>query len=126
VLLIPGRRLQDWTATHAQFRSYMFECMSNRLLEVMQLVGEVAFARMDQRLAEFLWNAVQRGPNLRLRQIKITHEEIALELGTAREVISRLLAEFQREGLVELARGAITLRNEQGLADYAGARGHPA
>lgn len=48
----------------------------------MELVGEVAFARMDQRLAEFLWNAVQRG--------------------------------------------AITLRNEQGLADYAGARGHPA
>ena len=86
----------------------------------------MAFARMDQRLAEFLWNAIQRGPNLRMRQIKITHEEIALELGTAREVVSRLLAEFQRGGMVELSRGAITLCDEQALADYAGARGHPA
>jgi CRP/FNR family transcriptional regulator len=126
VLLIPGERLQHWTATHSKLRNYMFECMSTRLLEVMQLVGEVAFARMDQRLAEFLWNAAQRGPNLRMRQLKITHEEIALELGTAREVVSRLLAELQREGVVELSRGAITFRNEQALAAVAGARGHPA
>ena len=72
---------------------------------------------MDRRLAEFLSKRfADSGGNDAV--ITITHEQIAAELGTAREVVSRVLKEFERSGTVELSRGKITLRDKAGLESF--------
>ncbi|HMU76124.1 MAG TPA: helix-turn-helix domain-containing protein, partial [Elusimicrobiota bacterium] len=72
------------------------------LLSVMEIVDEVAFRRLDTRVAAFL---LARG---RLQNpIRITHQEIAAELGSSREVISRMLEEFGKQGVIRAARGVV-------------------
>jgi CRP/FNR family transcriptional regulator len=75
------------------------ESYGRRLDDLMLLVEEVAFRRMDERLEE--WLQARRSP------IRITHQELGVELGTAREVVSRLLKELERQGRVQLSRGRI-------------------
>ena len=98
---------------HPPFRAYVFELFSERLAELMALVEEVAFRRLDQRLAALL---VARGPSLRA-----THQDIADELGSVREIVSRLLGGFADQGLVELGRERIEVLDRAGLAGVAGA-----
>jgi CRP/FNR family transcriptional regulator len=80
----------------------------------MLLVSEVAFARMDQRLAKLLLTHAASdssdGGNLH-----VTHQELAAELGTAREVVSRILRSFADQGLVTVSRGHVRLIDEQAL-----------
>jgi CRP/FNR family transcriptional regulator len=107
-LLIPAPRLRKWMNTHETLRNHVFETVSERLLDVMALVEEVAFGRMEQRLAAYLlsgFGLANNGP----RELAFTHEEIALELGSAREVISRLLKSFERRGVLRLSRGRVEL-----------------
>ncbi|HTN33954.1 MAG TPA: Crp/Fnr family transcriptional regulator [Marinobacter sp.] len=91
-------RLMDQSAA---FRLGIMESYGRRLDDLMLLVEEVAFRRMDERLEE--WLLARRSP------IHITHQELAVELGTAREVVSRLLKELERKGRVQLARGRIDI-----------------
>ncbi|WP_246166872.1 Crp/Fnr family transcriptional regulator [Marinobacter salinexigens] len=67
----------------------------------MLLVEEVAFRRMDERLYEWLAAKAEQG------DLAVTHQDVAVELGTAREVISRLLKELEKQGMVRLSRGKI-------------------
>ncbi len=83
------------------FRLSIMESYGRRLNDLMLLVEEVAFRRMDERLMHWLKARVRRG------DLTITHQELAIELGTAREVVSRLLKELERKGLLRLARGNI-------------------
>ena len=96
------------------FRDFVFHSFGARLTDLMKLVSEVAFGRIDCRLAEALVShAPQGGP------IALTHQALAVELGTAREVISRHLKDFQRRGFVDLGRGHLEVRNVSGLRDLA-------
>ena len=113
-VIVPGGAAREWVDTDSTIRSFVLEAMGQRLVDVMTLVEEVAFRRMDDRLARLL---LQRF--VRFRVIPATHEDIAAELGTAREVISRLLKEFARQGAIGIARGQIELRDEQVLHDLA-------
>ena len=79
------------------------ESYGRRLDDLMLLVEEVAFRRMDERLNEWLQARAERSPLL------ITHQDLAIELGTAREVVSRLLKELERKNQVRLARGRIDI-----------------
>ena len=72
------------------------------------LIEEVAFGRIDMRLAAWLAQHDNGG-------IKVTHQEVAVELGTAREVVSRQLKEFERKGWVALHRGRIEVTNGSAL-----------
>lgn len=82
-LLIPAPRLRIWMSTQETLRNHVFETVSARLLDVMALVEEVAFGRIEQRLAAYLESGF--GPaNSGVRKLAITHEQIALELGSAR------------------------------------------
>lgn len=117
VLALPApvcERLMDESAAfrHAVLRSY-----GERLQSLMLVIEEVAFRRVDQRLAERLISRQRQG------LLTITHRDLAVELGTAREVVSRLLKEFERQGLVHLERGLIELREERGLARIAAGLG---
>jgi len=95
-------------AESAGFRRYVLAAMGQRIADLMLLVEDVAFGRMDVRLARLL---LKRGGEA----ISATHQELATELGTAREVVSRLLKDFERKGWVELGRGQIALRRPQEL-----------
>ena len=109
-VLIPAYVLRDWVARYEPWRDYVFDMMSQRLADVIATVEEVAFRRMDARIAEFLAELGENGAT-----IPITHQEIASELGTAREVVSRILKDLERGGLIALSRGAVTLLDVDGL-----------
>jgi CRP/FNR family transcriptional regulator len=119
-VVVPASRFRRWIAEHEALRTFVFEMFSTRLGEVMSLVEEVSFRRMDQRLARYLDSCFAQG-NGQGGSVDKTHAEIAADLGTAREVVSRLLKEFERLGAISLSRGRITLRNSDLLRElYAG------
>lgn len=101
----------------APLANYTNELMASRFSEVMWLVEQILWKSFDRRLAAFLIeeSALEGGEELR-----ITHERIAAHLGTAREVVTRMLRYFQAEGLVSLSRGALRIENRRGLEDLAG------
>jgi CRP/FNR family transcriptional regulator len=84
----------------------------------MSLVEEVAFRRMDQRVARRLGELFSREEDVPAG-VEITHANLAADLGTAREVVSRLLKEFERLGAIQLSRGRIVLRNATLLRNLA-------
>ena len=89
------------------FRSFVFNLLAERIAELMQLVEEVAFQRLDQRLAKLLLS--------KSAPIRTTHQALADELGSVREIVSRLLKGFADQGLVSLGREHIDLRDQAGL-----------
>jgi CRP/FNR family transcriptional regulator len=89
------------------FREFIFSLFSKRISELMQLVEEVAFQRLDRRLASLL---LRRG-----RYIKMSHQELADELGTVREMITRVLKSFSDTGLITLGREWIEIHDESAL-----------
>lgn len=101
---IPSDLILDWTEKHEVWRRFMFSMMSSRLGDVIELVDAVTFKRLDVRLAEYLLKATDQDVEL-----SITHQDLASDLGSAREVISRVLKDFEQRGLVELKRGKIVL-----------------
>jgi len=106
--LVPGETFRDWLGRNPELRTYVFDLLANQLSMVMALVEEVAFRRMDRRLAEYLLAEGATAPGSG-GAVHATHEQIAVELGSAREVVSRLLKEFERMGAVVLHRGRIDL-----------------
>jgi len=99
-------------AEHEPFRNYVFGLFAERVSELMQLVEAVAFQRLDQRLAALL---LGKG-----RIIRTTHHGLAEELGSVREIVSRLLKNFSDQGLVALEREKIEILNPQRLREVAG------
>lgn len=104
-MVLPRELFVRMMAASAAFRASIMASYGRRLNDLMLLVEEVAFRRMDQRLEEWLSARASQG------QISVTHQEIAEELGTAREVISRLLKEMERQGRVSLSRGHVRCLN---------------
>lgn len=92
---------------HVPFRDYVFGLFAERIAELMQLVEAVAFQRLDQRLATLL---LGKG-----RVIRATHQALADELGSVREIVSRLLKTFAEQGLVSLGREQIEIVDPAGL-----------
>jgi CRP/FNR family transcriptional regulator len=109
-IMIPAESFRDWVRRYDFWRTYVFDLLSQRLSSVMAIVDEVAFRRMDTRVAALL---LARGRSQ--NPIRITHQEIASELGSSREVISRLLEDLTSQGLIRLARGAIEILDYESL-----------
>ena len=109
-IMIPADTFRDWVRRYDLWRAFVFELLSQRLASVMAIVEEVAFRRMDARLAAFL---AERTRTASL--IHITHQEFAAELGSSREVISRILEDFSAQGLLQSTRGAIEVLDPQAL-----------
>ena len=105
-VIVPAATVRHWLAADERIRAYIFETMAARLTDVMTLTVEISVSRMDARLASLLIRLADFQPD---RTIRLTHDELAAELGTAREVVSRLLKEFERTGAVRLARGQVTV-----------------
>ena len=115
-VLIPKAQFQEALSRIPPFREFVFSSVDKGMNVLITLVEQVAFGHMDCRLARCL---LQRGDSG--DRLSVTHHVLAEELGTAREVVSRLLKEFERLGWVRLRRGCIEIvdrKNLQSLAEH--------
>jgi CRP/FNR family transcriptional regulator len=108
--LLP-RPLFDEMLGEPVFRNFVFALFSERMAELMQLVEEVAFRKLDQRLAALL---LGKG-----RVVHATHQQLADELGSVREMVSRLLKGFAEQGLAKLGREQVEVLDAAGLRKIA-------
>lgn len=113
-VMIPAETFRDWVSRYEIWRNFILNLLSQRLTSLMVVIDEVAFQRMDTRIAAFL---VQRSQME--NPVSITHQEIAAELGSSREVISRILEDFSRRGVILTTRGTIEVVDGAKLNDLA-------
>ncbi|MBI5891380.1 MAG: Crp/Fnr family transcriptional regulator [Nitrosomonadales bacterium] len=111
LVLLPAPSFHTLLGKHDSFRKYVFHLFSDRLTDLMQLVSAVAFQKLDQRLAALL--IAKPSP------LHTTHQALADELGSAREMVSRLLKGFAEQGWVRLAREQIEVIDIAALKRFA-------
>ncbi len=110
IVALPPATFRMLLSKHEPFRDYIFSLFSERLTDLMQLVSAVAFQKLDQRLATLL--IVKPNP------IHTTHQALADELGSVREIVSRLLKNFAEQGWVNLGREQIEIVNAPALKKF--------
>ncbi|MBI4849487.1 MAG: Crp/Fnr family transcriptional regulator [Nitrospirae bacterium] len=113
--LVPATIFRNWINRYEIWRDYIFNLLSKRLSDILATVEEVTFRRMDMRIAEYLLKLAHTHKD----GINITHQDIAMELGTSREVVSRILKHFESESIISLGRGTIAITDLNGLSKKA-------
>ena len=120
MLGVPTHVYRRLLLENIEMQSMVNQMLTERLTEMMMVLDEVAFGRVDLRLADRLAKAAtERGA-----MVETTHAKLATELGSAREVISRVLKDFERRGLVILHRGRVEVAQVDRLADLSLQRSH--
>lgn len=112
ILLVEASVIKDWINKYEIWRSFAFDYMSNIIFRVLDLLEDSKFNRTEIRLIEFLIEKADENNDL-----KFTHQMIASEIGTSREVISRILKELELKGLIKLSRGSIKILEPGKLQD---------
>lgn len=112
VIIIPVESFKELMVTNVGLQQYIYKLISTRLIEVISLIDELIFRRIDDRLIEFLLKQAHSDGDI----IEMTHEELSTQLGTAREVISRILKGLEREGSIQLSRGKVRVLSRSMLA----------
>jgi CRP/FNR family transcriptional regulator len=115
---IPRAVFDDGMATSPAFRRFVFAAYSRRITDLFLTIEEIAFRRMDARLAAKLLELSQDAGS---PVLTATHGSLATELGAARESVSRQMAEFARRGWIEQRRGAVELADPEALRAFAAA-----
>lgn len=110
LVLLPAATFHTLLGQQKAFRSYVFHLFSDRLTDLMQLVSAVAFQKLDQRLAALL--VTKSNP------VHVTHQALADELGSVREIISRLLKNFAEQGWIKLGREQIEIVDAASLKKF--------
>ncbi|MBN2501394.1 MAG: Crp/Fnr family transcriptional regulator [Anaerolineales bacterium] len=113
-VMIPSDYFRAWVNDYAVWREFVFDLLSDRLSTLMAIVDEILFQRMDERVAGWLVNRT-----INQSAVQVTHQEIAADLGSSREVISRILEDFRQAGLIESGRGVIEVLDKNGLESRA-------
>ncbi|MGE0059790.1 MAG: Crp/Fnr family transcriptional regulator [Dehalococcoidia bacterium] len=108
-IFLPAPMFEDWIARSPTWRQFIFDAMARRFTSLMDTVDDVAFRRMDIRVSELL---LTRSGH-RAGSVRVTHQEIADELGSSREVVSRILEDLKGRGLVRLFRGGVEVLEPQ-------------
>lgn len=111
-LMITAQQFNELMDDSQGFRKYVLQSLVERLTDTMSLIHDVTFRRLELRLACLMGQRFERSGGMPL---KITHAELACELGTTREVISRILKDFERQQCISLNRGQIHLVSQEGL-----------
>lgn len=112
IIIINSGIFAKLTEKNIYVRCFMYELLTKRFSRVMQTMQRILFLSFDKRLATYLVNEYERtGQSV----LKTTHEQIAKELGSAREVVARMLKSFTLKNLVELKRGMIVIKDIDGL-----------
>ena len=112
IWIIPTYMYKELIDESLPMANYVNDLMASHFSEVMWLMEQIMWKSFDKRLAAFLLEeSVLEGTD----KLTITHEKIANHMGTAREVVTRMLRYFQSEGLVNLARGTVEITDRDGL-----------
>ena len=112
--IIPADIYKSLMNSSAAIANYTNEIMADRFNNVMWLIEQIMWKSFDKRLASFLYEeSIIENSNL----LRLTHEKIAAHLGTAREVVTRMLKYFQEEGVVRISRGAVEITDPKKLSD---------
>ncbi len=106
ILLIPIQNVQSWVSKYPSWCDFIFKLYHKRFEELLSVVNAMAFQKIDQRILNLLQKKKQLTGN---NEINVTHQQLADELGTAREVVSRLLKQLEREKKINLSRNRINL-----------------
>ena len=114
LVLVPSSKVPGWFDRFAPWRTYLLKLVSRRLGHVIEVVEQVTFVSMSRRVTRHLLSLA--APRDR---VETTHGEIAAELGTAREVVSRTLKALESEGLVALGRGFVEIQDRARLETQA-------
>ena len=108
LIMIPIKKMEEWSEKYKSWRHFVFESYNNRLNEMLETIDSIAFLKMDERLLKYLVEKVRISKN---NTIHKTHQEIAYELHTSRVVISRLLKKLETLGKIELNRSYILIKD---------------
>ena len=106
ILFIPVEKAGEWVKEFPEWTDFIFRLYHKRFEELLSVVNAVAFQKLDDRILHLL---EQKSSLFQSKEIKITHQQLADELGSTREVISRLVKQMENEGLVKLSRNKIVL-----------------
>lgn len=109
LLGIPLQKHEEWTDQYKQWKDFVANTYQTRFQEMLEALDAVAFKRMDERLMRYI---VTKMKQHKTNELNITHQEIANELGTSREVISRLLKQLEKKKWIELGRNVIYIRDD--------------
>lgn len=109
VMAIPVRKHEEWTNEFRQWKDFVARTYQKRFQAMFQAIDDIAFKKMDERLIKYL---VVKSKQAKSNELAMTHQEIARELGTSREVISRLLKQLEKRKLVELGRNIVYVRDD--------------
>ena len=132
ILVVPTTVLARLKEENVYVRSFLFESLTERFSDVMWTIQQILFYGIDQRIAAFLIHsaeeqgcftakAMKKGdPAAGCPEIRVTHEEIAREINTAREVVARIVKHFINDGLIETGRGKVRIKDPGALYDLAG------
>lgn len=114
-IVIPTNILHPIMEHNPYVGLYMYKQATERFSDVMWTIQQILFMSADKRVAIFLWDEIIHQKQLTL---KITHEEIAKNIGSAREVVTKVLKYFSSEGVVSLGRGKVEISDKEKLKKY--------
>ncbi len=106
ILLLPVDKANELVKSDHRWTDFIFKLYHKRFEELLNVVNSIAFQKLDQRIISFLQ---KKSALAQSKEIQITHQQLADELGSSREVISRLLKQMENENLIKLSRNKITL-----------------
>jgi CRP/FNR family transcriptional regulator, anaerobic regulatory protein len=106
LLLLPAESIQNWITSYPEWTEFMLLLYHKRFEEILETVNEIAFQKIDERILKLLHKKADLNHT---SDIHTTHQQLADELGTSREVVSRLLKQLEKEQKIRLSRNKITL-----------------
>jgi CRP/FNR family transcriptional regulator len=105
LLLLPIQIIDEWTTKYPSFKSFILKTYQRRFEELLNTIDSIAFHNLDDRLSQLLKQKSEKEGSV----LKTTHQELANQLNSSREVISRLLKQMERKGKIQMGRNKITL-----------------
>ncbi|MEX2591715.1 MAG: Crp/Fnr family transcriptional regulator [Anditalea sp.] len=109
ILAIPVHKHEEWTNEFRQWKEFVAQTYQKRFQDMFEAIDDIAFKKMDERLLKYL---VVKSRQAKSNELTLTHQNIARELGTSREVVSRLLKQLENRKLVELGRNVVYVRDD--------------
>ncbi len=106
IISVPSRHMEDWSNKYPLWRDFVISTFIKRYDQLIDTIDQIAFRKMDERLLNFINKKTELSNS---KEILITHQQIAIELNTSREVISRLLKKLENDEIIKLGRNKITI-----------------
>jgi len=114
VFSIPSALFSAWIKKYDAWQKFIFNLVSKRLSDIISVVEEIAFRHIDVSIADRLSKLYEENGN----PIKITHQELASDIGSSREVVSRILKDFEEKQIVTMSRGSIEITDIKFFKEY--------